>query len=137
MRSILPVVLAAGCASAPAPEEVALDRYYEAEALFEQGRHEEAVPHYEFVISVRDRLKTAYHHLAECHERLGRESEAVGVLERLLKVDRHDDRALKELGRLYTKRGRLDDAIAVYRTLAERHPEYEKDVRRLEKAKGH
>lgn len=134
-RSLCLGLLLAGCASAASPDEVALDRYYEANHLFGEQQYTRAARHYEFVISARDRLKDAYHKLAYCYEVRDREGDAVAVLERLLRVDRQDEVALWNLGRLYTHRGLLDDAIKAYRALEGRYPEVRGEIARLEKVK--
>jgi tetratricopeptide (TPR) repeat protein len=95
------VLVAAGCAAPePSPDERALERYEEAGRLFAAGRYAEAAPLYEEVIAVRDRVKDAYHRLADCRERLGDRAGAAEALERLLRVDRHDEEALRRLERL-------------------------------------
>ncbi len=91
-------------APAPTPDEEALDRYTEAEQLFESRQYREAVPLYEFVIAKRDRLMDAYHKLARCHEALGEADKAIDVLRQALRVDRTDDAARGEIERL--SRGR-------------------------------
>src|SRR5689334_16617277 len=98
---------AAGCRPdlPPAPEEVALDRYQEAERLMAAGRNDEAAFEFEFVIHHRWRWKAPYVQLARCHEAAGRDADAIVVFERLLRVDDTDEDALRGLGRLYVRRG--------------------------------
>ena len=129
-------ILVAGCAGSATPDEVALERYYEANHLFSERQYTRAAEHYEFVIAVRDRLKDAYHKLAYCYEVRGREGDAVGVLERLLRVDRQDEVALWNLGRLYTHRGLISDAIQAYKVLEGRFSEVRGEIARLEKVKS-
>jgi tetratricopeptide (TPR) repeat protein len=133
----LALVLAASCSSMPpAPDEVALERYARAEPLYEQGRYAEAVPHYEFCVSSRDRFKEAYYRLAYCQEQLGQEGKAVATLERLLRVDRHDEYALRHLWRLYVHRGFAPQALEAARRLEELFPsdaQLKAEVARLEK----
>ncbi len=117
------LLLAAACSSPPpAPDEVALERYAEAEALFAQGRYAQAAPHYEFCVSARDRFKDAYVRLAYCQETTGQEGKAVATLERLLRVDRQDEYALRHLWRLYVHRGFVAQALDAVRRLEELYP---------------
>lgn len=118
-----PALLAAGCASPPpAPDEVALERYAQAESLFDRGRYAEAAVHYEFCVSARDRFKDAYYRLAWCQEATGQEGKAVATLERLLRVDRQDEYALRHLWRLYVHRGFAAQALDAARRLRELYP---------------
>ena len=113
----------AGCASMPpAPDELALERYGQAEMLFTQGRYAEAAPHYEFCVSARDRFKDAYYRLAYCQESTGQEGKAVATFERLLRVDRQDEYALKHLWRLHVHRGFPALALDAVRRLQELYP---------------
>jgi len=112
----------AGCSPAPAPDEEALERYHRANNLFERRLFREAIPDYEFALSIRDRLKDAYYRLALCHEELGEESRAIGVLERARRVDRHDETALRNLGRLYARKGFVEEAIRAWKDLQEVRP---------------
>ena len=132
MRVAPLLCLVLSCSRPPAPEDVAMERYQEAEELLAEGRYREAVPHYAYAIRARDRMKGAYHRLAFCWEKLGDQSRAVEVLERLLKVDRQDERALRELGRLYTHRGLIGEAINAYEALEDRYPEVREEITRLE-----
>jgi tetratricopeptide (TPR) repeat protein len=120
----------------PAPDEVAMERYAEAEDLFRDGRYAEAAPHYEFCISTRDRFKEAYYRLAYCQETLGQEGKAVSTLERLLRVDREDEYALRHLWRLYVHRGFTAQALDAARRLQALFPRddaLKAEVARLEK----
>jgi len=104
-RALLFMAGLAGCSDPPpAPDEAALERYEEANLLFEAGRYADAAPLYASVIPVRDRLKDAYFKLATCHEKLGREDLAVEVLERLLRVDRVDEEGLRRLAGLRARK---------------------------------
>ncbi len=120
--AVVGAALAAGCAAAPTPEEQALERYERANALFEQRLYREAIPHYEFALSVRDRLKDAYHRLSRCYEAVGEEGRALDVLERARRVDRYDETTLRNLGRLYARRGLVDEAIRAWKDLLEVRP---------------
>ena len=120
--SAIPLAGSLGCGTPPAPDEAALERYYAANALFDEGRFAEAVPHYEFAISARDRLKDAYHRLAYCHEVLGDEARAVQVFEKARRVDRQDAYALRALARLYAHRGRTAEAVDALKALLAADP---------------
>src|SRR5438876_4950976 len=78
--------LLGGCGASPTTDETAGERYHEANALFERGRYDDAIPMYESAISVRDRLKDAYYKLAYCYEARGEESHAVEALEKAVRV---------------------------------------------------
>jgi tetratricopeptide (TPR) repeat protein len=135
-RAALFLLLAACSSPPPAPDEVALERYGEAEILFSQGRYSEAAPHYEFCVSARDRFKDAYYRLAYCQEATGQEGKAVSTLERLLRVDREDEYSLRHLWRLYAHRGFAAQALDAARRLQELYPRdaaLKAEVARLEK----
>lgn len=135
-RAALFLLLAACSSPPPAPDEVALERYGEAEILFSQGRYAEAAPHYEFCVSARDRFKDAYYRLAYCQEATGQEGKAVSTLERLLRVDREDEYSLRHLWRLYTHRGFAAQALDAARRLQALYPRddaLKAEVARLEK----
>ncbi len=112
----------AGCASRPDPDEEALGRYHQANDLFERRFFREAIPHYEFALSVRDRLKDAYYRLSLCHEELGDVGQALAVLERARRVDRRDETTLRNLARLYARRGFVKEAIRAWKDLLEVRP---------------
>lgn len=116
--------LLAGCPAAipPAPDDVALERYHEANAHWEAGKFAEAIPLYEFVLSRRDRIREAYHRLSWCYEVLGQEERAILTLERLLRIDRRDEYSLWNLLRMYTHRGRLEEAVGACKALLEARP---------------
>lgn len=107
----------------PAPEEVALDRYDDADVQLAAGRYEEAAQGYEYAILHRSRWKEAYVKLARCREAQGRDADAAAVLERLLGIDRFDEEALRTLGRLYARLGSTDQALLRYRRLRDLRPE--------------
>src|SRR5204863_6152707 len=102
----------------PISSELAGEKYQEANGYFAQGRYSEAIPLYESVIAVRERIKDAYHRLAYCYEVRGEESHAVETLEKVLRVDRQDEYALRHLWRLYCHRGFAEQALGVARTPA-------------------
>jgi tetratricopeptide (TPR) repeat protein len=131
--------LLGGCAAAATPDEAALERYYDANALFNQGRYAEAIPLYESVIPVRDRLKDAYYKLAYAYEVRGEESRAVESLEKVLRVDRQDEYALRHLWRLYVHRGFVGQALEMARGLEKLYPSdpgLKGEIARLESLKG-
>lgn len=134
MRSFAALaLLTAGCGgTSAAPDEVALERFEEGNALFAQGRYAEAAPHYEFAVSVRDRFKEAHYRLAYCREQTGDESGAVAALEKVLRSDRHDAKALRGLARLYTHRGYAGPAIDALKALPLPTAEELAEIERLE-----
>jgi tetratricopeptide (TPR) repeat protein len=134
------ILAAAGCSRAErTADDEALERYALACDLFEKKRYREAIPHYEHVLSVRDRIKDAYVRLAACHEALGSDGEAVAVLERARRVDRYDEAMLRGLGRLHARRGAAAEAVRAYRDLLEVRPGDEAvraEIARLEGLQG-
>ena len=114
------------------PEEIALERFQQAQSLTANGQYKAAIPHYAYAIRARNRMKGAYHGLAFCWEKLGDGSRAVEDLENLVKVDPQDERALRELGRLYTHRGLIKKAISAYEALEGRYPQMREEIARLE-----
>jgi tetratricopeptide (TPR) repeat protein len=139
-RACWALFLAASCApAAPAPEELALDRYREGDAYFAQGHYDRAVPHFEYVVSARERMKDAHYKLAYCHEAMGRDADATAVLEKVLRTDRQDEYALRHLWRLYLHRGFVDPALDCCRQLAKLYPRDEglwAEIARLEALKA-
>ena len=121
MRSITTAVLAvliAGCSGREvSPDELAIPRFETANGLVASGEYEEAIPHYRFVVTHRDRLKDAWHRLAYCLEKTGRTSEAISAFEGALRADKQDKHALKHLVRIYTHMGFTDEAINAGKTL--------------------
>ena len=133
------VLLAGGCTTTATTDEAALERYQEANPLFSQGRYAEAIPLYESVVSVRDRLKDAHYKLAYCYEVRGEESRAVEALERALRVDPQDEYALRHLWRLYCHRGFVEQGLDAARRLSRLYPNdagLKGEIARLESLKG-
>jgi len=121
----LPALLcAAGCLPdrPPAPEELALDRYADAEAKFSAGRLDEAAVDYEYAVTNRPRWKDAYLKLARCRELQNREDDAIAVYERLLREDKTDEDGLRATAALYARRGDSERALDRYRRLRALHP---------------
>ncbi len=138
--ALVGVLLLAGCLPLdPAPEDIALERLEEADALFAAGRFAEAEPHYAFVVSKRDRAREAYVKMALCQQRLGRDADAVTSLRRLLGVDGYHAGGLRMLAGLLAGRGQEAEALGLCRRLLELTPD-DKDLRReiarLEQAAG-
>lgn len=131
------LLLVAGCflTHTPAPEEVAINVYQDAEELFAAKDYDEAARKYEFVIQARDRWKDPYLKLAQCRHAVGREADAMEILRRLLAVDRYDEQALERLGRLLAARGENSRALECFRRLREVRPadlELGREIARLE-----
>ena len=139
MKFAAAAALLAGCGASAAPDEAALERYQDANALFDQGRYGDAIPLYESVLPIRDRLKGAYYRLAYCYESRGEESRAVETLEKAARVDPQDEYALRNLWRLYCHRGFVDQALDAARRLSVLYPGDAKlrgEIARLESLKG-
>lgn len=127
------------CAATATTDEEAVERYHQANPLFDQGRYGEAIPLYEAVVSVRERLKDAHYKLAYCYEARGEESRAVEALERALRVDPQDEYALRHLWRLYVHRGFVEQALDAARRLSRLYPNdagLRGEIARLESLKG-
>ena len=118
MKSIGLAVFIAGCSGRLVPDdELAIPRFETANGLVADHEFAEAIPHYQFVVTHRDRLKDAWHRLAYCLEKTGRTSEAISAYEGALRADRQDKHALKHLVRIYTHMGFMDEAIDAGKTL--------------------
>ena len=138
-RAVLAAAFLGSCTTAATTDESAVERYHEANPLFEQGRYGEAIPLYESVVGVRERLKDAHYKLAYCYEVRGEESRAVEALERALRVDPQDEYALRHLWRLYCHRGFAGQALDAARRLSKLYPDdagLKGEVARLESLKG-
>lgn len=122
MRRLLPLLLF-GCGSAPTYDEIALERYEQANALFDQGRFAECIERYEYVVRWRDRILDAYPKLATCYERVGKPDRALETMERLLKVEPYDVEGLRRTADLCERQGDVPRAIELTRRILERHPE--------------
>lgn len=119
----------------PAPEEVAINVYQDAEELFAAKEYDEAAAKYEFVIQARDRWKDPYLKLAQCRLAEGREADAIEILGRLLTIDRYDEQALERMGRLLADRGHNGRALECFRRLRELRPadqQLDREIARLE-----
>lgn len=137
--AVAAAALLGGCSAAATPDEEALERYYAANGLFDQGRYGEAIRLYEQVVSRRDQLKDAHHKLAYCLEAGGEESRAVETLEKALRVDPQDEYALRHLWRLYVHRGFVEQALDAARRLSKLYPGdagLHGEIARLESLKG-
>ena len=123
MRVAVAAVLVAGCSASATPDELAGEKYHEANGLFARGFYSDAIPLYESAVAIRDRMKDAYHRLAYCYEVRGEESRAVETLEKVLRGDPQDEHALRHLWRLYCHRGFADQALGAAKSLATLYPE--------------
>lgn len=99
MSRALVLLLLAGCGPSvpPAPDEVALLRFENAQRLFAEARYAEAVVEFEAVVSDRDRIRDAWWRLADCYERLGDRPAAARTLRRWLGVQPTDVEARRRL----------------------------------------
>lgn len=138
-RLALAAAFLGSCTATATTDEEAVERYHQANPLFDQGRYGEAIPLYEAVVSVRERLKDAHYKLAYCYEARGEESRAVEALERALRVDPQDEYALRHLWRLYVHRGFVGQALDAARRLSGLYPNdagLRGEIARLESLKG-
>ncbi len=99
------------CSRELTKDEVALDRYREANEAFAQGNYLECIPHYEYVIKWRDRVFDAYLKLATCYDQVDRLTDAVAILHQLIRVDPTHIPGMRALARAHEKRGDLKAAI--------------------------
>jgi len=122
---VLALLAAAGCwpDHPPAPEELALEHYTDAEAHFAAGRVDNAAIDYEFAAANRPRWKEAYLKLGRCREIQHREEEAITAYERLLIQFRDDEDGLRAVAKLYAQRGEADKALDRYRRLKAQTPQ--------------
>ena len=119
------LLCAAGCwpDHPPAPEELALEHYEDAEAHFAAGRVNDAAIEYEFAAVNRPRWKEAYLKLARCRELQHREDDAILAYERLLIQYKNDEDGLRGVAKLYAQRGDADKALDRYRRLKAQTPQ--------------
>lgn len=117
--------------SGPTLEELSLQDFERAEALYAEGGFQEAIPLYESVLVRRDGIVDAHLHLALCYDEVGRLNDAVALLERFdLLVRRNHPAALPHLASLYERTGRLPEAAKKYRLLADQKGPESVDFRR-------
>ncbi|MBI2898975.1 MAG: tetratricopeptide repeat protein [Planctomycetes bacterium] len=121
-RALAPLVLASCVGSAPTYDQIALVKYDEANALFDQGRYADCIDRYEYVVKWRDQIRDAYLRLATCYERTGEPDRGVRTLERLLRVDRRNLEALRRLAAAYAARNRVAEAVEMNRRILEIDP---------------
>jgi tetratricopeptide (TPR) repeat protein len=138
--SLLALLGTAGCFPdhPPAPEELALERYEDAEAHYAAGRVADAAVDYEFAAANRPRWKEAYLKLGRCRELQHREDDAIVVYERLLIQYRNDEDGLRAVAKLYAQRGEPDKALDRYRRLKTVNPQdrsLDGEIARLEALK--
>jgi len=129
---LLLALLLAGPPAVHAQQRDALFEAYErGMELFEAGRYEEAVPHFERALAIAEErlgpddpeLATELVNLGEVYRLVGRLDDAERLFRRALELDRrradtHPERlavTLNDLGLLLRMRGRLDEAEQLYR----------------------
>jgi Flp pilus assembly protein TadD len=123
--SLLAFLGAAGCLPdhPPAPEELAMEHYADAEAHYAAGRIAEAAIDYEFATVNRPRWKEVYLKLAHCRELQHREDDAIVACERLLIQYKNDEDGLRAVAKLYAQRGDAEKALDRYRRLRALNPQ--------------
>ena len=99
MRRFLVLLLLAGCGTSipPSPDELALQRYADAQKRFSEGRYAEAAADFEAVVAERDLIRDAWWRLADCYERLGNRPAAARTLRRWLALQPTDVEARRRL----------------------------------------
>ncbi|MDP6957605.1 MAG: hypothetical protein QF645_02210 [Planctomycetota bacterium] len=127
MKRLLFVLSSALLLSACAPrelikDEIALDRYKEANAAFVKEQYQECIPHYEYVIQWRDRIFDAYVKLGICYEQVGRGEESVTILKTLLRVDPTNIEGMRTLAHVYERSNDQQSAIDLQQKLLDRNP---------------
>lgn len=101
----VPLLLLGACliADDPTYDEIALEKYEDANRRFGEGLYAECIEDYEYVVKWRDRILDAYRKLAICYERTGKPDLAIETLRRLLRVEPTDANAKSEIARLERK----------------------------------
>ena len=117
------VLLLSACSRELVKDEIALDRYKEANVAFAEERYQECIPHYEYVIRWRDRIFDAYVKLGICYEQVGRGEESVSILKTLLRVDPTNIEGMRALAHAYEKHNNRSSAIDLQQKLLDRNPE--------------
>ncbi|MDP1572306.1 MAG: tetratricopeptide repeat protein [Vicinamibacterales bacterium] len=102
-------------------------RFHAAGVLVSLGRHDEAIAHYDQLMSGRDLMaRTARLGKAEAHVQAGQYDEAIAVYTSLVGTPDAQlpaEGLLMELARVYQLAGRLDDARTTLTTIVEQHAE--------------
>ncbi len=135
----LAVILLSACSRELVKDEIAIDKYHQANGLFEEGKYADCIPLYEYAIRWRDQILDAYIKLAVCYGRIDRPENAVAVLEKLRKVDRLHVPGMRALARAYEKIGNLGGAIEMQKGILDENAndtEAQKELFRLRKESG-
>lgn len=118
----LSLLLLAACSRELVKDEIALERYKEADVAYAEGRYEECIPHYEYVIRWRDRIFDAYIKLGSCYEQVGRQADSTAILKRLLQVDPTNVDGMRALAHAYEKGGDLSLSIQMHQKILDAVP---------------
>lgn len=113
----------------------AIDLFNAANAKFEDGNYEEALPMYEEALRTRPRMVEAYVRISQCHIRLGRAELGLSALERGVRVCGKNKVVALPLAREYASRGRKKEAIDLYRALVQASPELRGEMELLQGGK--
>jgi len=102
-----------------------------ADALFADGKREEAVKEYLKVLQVDPKCAKAYDRLAYLSMSLGRDSEAYDYARRAVSLDDSLSVSFNILGMMEEARGNLDEAETYYQKAVKNNPSYAKALNNL------
>lgn len=127
--NLLPTILFAGIAAggmiaALILYHVSNSEIAQGDRLVKQGRHEEAIPHYERAIRLVRRPSYAWTSRGVAMKFLGRLDEALRCHENAIRLDPANDVAWCNLGTVYFKKGELGKALECYDKAIHLRPKY-------------
>jgi tetratricopeptide (TPR) repeat protein len=92
------------------------------QALFKQGRIDEAIAEYEKAITLDSTLDAARLGLGEALVQKGRFDDAIAQFAKVLELDPENSAARLQLGVLHGRQGKYDDAVAAFSEVLRREP---------------
>lgn len=117
-------------------EEMAVQRFHEANTCFDKGEYKNCIDLYEFVISKRPLIRDAYRNLAQCYLKLSDPKAAIKTYKKLLKhCNPEDTETWWDLAKLEEKEGLKKDAIKTLVRLLEITPHDSRITAEIERLK--
>ena len=95
-----------------ASRQAAEEHYYAALDLYAEGRHQEAIKHYQSAIAADPSFLDAMHGLARVYQDTEQFDEAIDVAKRIAELDPDDVLAHTSLSILYQRKGMVPEAEA-------------------------
>ena len=113
-----------------------MPQYNFAETLWQAGRHEEAVPHFERALQLNSRYTDPWYHPEFSLTQLGRLAEAIGQSTQKFRIKTNYAEAHNQLGLALLQTGRPSDAIPEFQEALRLQPDYPDAQRNLKIAFG-